>query len=198
MNKENKILGIGVLSALAASLCCLTPLLALVAGAGGAVSTFSWLEPFRPYTIGLTVIFLGFAWYQQIKPVPSDSCPCESASKPTFVRSKPFLGIVTAFSLALITLPYYSSAFYKQEKTAVMVNTISTQKVVFTITGMTCAGCAQHVDYEVNKLNGIVKSRASFDNGNATVEFDNSKTTVVDIERAINSTGYTVTAKKRS
>ncbi len=33
----------------------------------GAASTFSWLEPIKPYLIGVTIIVLVFAWYRQLK-----------------------------------------------------------------------------------------------------------------------------------
>jgi hypothetical protein len=67
MKKQQGILGAGVLTAVAASLCCITPVLAIVAGSSGIVASFSWLEPIRPYLIGLTVIVLGFAWHQKLK-----------------------------------------------------------------------------------------------------------------------------------
>lgn len=61
---------------------------------------------------------------------------------------------------------------------------------------MTCASCEEHVNHEVNKLSGIIKSTASYENGNAIVEFDNSKTNIAEIETAINGTGYSVRDKK--
>ncbi|MEC3965274.1 hypothetical protein VM932_07290, partial [Muricauda sp. SYSU M86414] len=36
-------------AALLSSFCCITPVLALVAGTSGLASTFSWLDPIRPY-----------------------------------------------------------------------------------------------------------------------------------------------------
>ena len=64
MKSDNKLIGTGLLTAITASLCCITPVLALIAGTSGIASTFSWIEPFRPYLIGLTILVLGFAWYQ--------------------------------------------------------------------------------------------------------------------------------------
>jgi len=46
MKSENKLIGAGLLTAITASLCCITPLLALIAGTSGIASTFSWIEPF--------------------------------------------------------------------------------------------------------------------------------------------------------
>ena len=78
MKKDNKLIGAGLLTAFAASLCCITPVLALIAGTSGLASSFSWLEPFRPYLIGLTILVLGFAWYQKLKPKKEIDCDCET------------------------------------------------------------------------------------------------------------------------
>lgn len=196
MKSENKLLGTGLLTAIAASLCCITPVLALVAGTSGLASTFSWLEPFRPYFIGLTVLVLGFAWYQKLKPKKQIDCNCETDEKPKFIQTKMFLGIVTVFSGLMLAFPIYAHILYpKTEKQVIVVDKSNIQTVEFTISGMTCSACAEHVDHDVNQLSGIIKSTASYESGNAIVEFDNSKTTTAEIEKAINSTGYTVTDK---
>ena len=77
MKNNNKLISTSIITPIAASLCCVTPVLALIAGTSGIASTFSWLEPFRPYLIGLTVLVLGFAWYQKLK--PQKEIDCESA-----------------------------------------------------------------------------------------------------------------------
>ena len=66
--KTNILLSSSVITAIASSLCCITPLLALIAGTSGAASSVSWMEPLRPYLIGVTVVVLIFAWYQKLKP----------------------------------------------------------------------------------------------------------------------------------
>ena len=78
MKADNKLISAGLLTAIASSLCCITPVLAIVAGSSGLASTFSWLEPFRPYFIGMTVLVLGFAWYQKLKPEQKIDCNCET------------------------------------------------------------------------------------------------------------------------
>ena len=196
MKTDNKLIGAGLLTAIAASLCCITPVLALIAGTSGLASTFSWLEPFRPYFIGLTILVLGFAWYQKLKPKKQIDCNCETAEKPKFIQSKTFLGIVTSFAIVMLAFPYYAHIFYpKTEKQIIVVDKSNVQTVEFSISGMTCASCEEHINHEVNKLIGIVNLKASYENGNTIVEFDNSKTNISEIEKAINSTGYSVTAK---
>lgn len=197
MKTENKMIGAGFFTALAASLCCITPILALAAGTSGIASAFSWLEPMRPYFIGLTVIIIGLSWYQKLKTKKLIDCNCDREENPKFVNSKMFLGIITVIAALMLSFPYYSSIFYPNtEKKVLVVKKTSSQKAEFTISGMTCASCEKHVNHEVNKLIGIINSNVNYTNGNAIVEFDNSKTTINEIEKAINSTGYTVTNKK--
>jgi len=197
MKSENKLIGASLLTAITASLCCITPVLALIAGTSGIASTFSWIEPFRPYLIGLTILVLGFAWYQKLKPRKVIDCECETDEKPKFIQSKKFLGIVTVFAIVMLTFPYYSGIFYPNtEKQIIVVDKSDIKTTEFKISGMTCASCEEHVNHKVNKLNGIINSKASYENGNAIIEFDKTKTNESEIKQAINSTGYKVTDKK--
>jgi hypothetical protein len=46
-SSEKKWIGAGLLAAITASLCCITPVLAVLGGLGGIASTFSWLDPLK-------------------------------------------------------------------------------------------------------------------------------------------------------
>jgi copper chaperone CopZ len=197
MKKNNKIIGAGLLTAITSSLCCITPVLALISGTSGVASTFSWLEPFRPYLIGFTILVLGFAWYQKLKTQKEIDCGCETDEKPSFLQTKLFLGIVTLFAISMTAFPYYSSVFYpKIEKEIIIVDKANVQSINLEIKGMTCASCEEHINHSVNQLNGILKVKSSYENGNTEVEFDNSKTTIEEIEKAVNLTGYLVINRK--
>jgi copper chaperone CopZ len=196
---KSKLIGTSLISAVAASLCCITPVLALVAGTSGIASAFSWIKPFRPYLIGLTILVLVFAWYQKLKPKKEIDCECDIKEKPKFIQSKTFLGIVTVFAIVMLAFPFYSGIFYpNKEKQIVVVDKSDIKTTEFQISGMTCASCEEHVNHEVNKLNGIVSSKASYENGNAVVEFDRTKTNEAEIEIAINATGYKVIKTKQN
>lgn len=191
MKTDNKLISAGLLTAIASSLCCITPVLAIVAGSSGLASTFSWLEPFRPYFIGITILVLGFAWYQKLKPLQKIDCNCETTQKPNFMQTKSFLGIITVMTVLLLSFPSYAHIFFpKTQSTAIVTPTSEIQKVEFTIKGMTCSGCEHHVKTEISKLKGIVEVIVSYEKGNAIVRFDNKQTNIEEIEKAINSTGY--------
>lgn len=196
--KNNKSFIAGILTAAAASLCCITPVLAFLGGASGLASSFSWIEPFRPYLIGLTVFVFAYAWYQKLKPQEQADCNCVPDDKKSFLQSKTFLGIVTFVAGLLIAFPYYAKAFYPEaDQTQVVVTDKSNIKQAeFKIKGMTCEGCTEHVNSEIAKAKGVINYQTSYEKANTIVTFDNSKTSVDSIAAAINSTGYRVTSQK--
>lgn len=187
---------LGVVAAVGASLCCITPVFAFLGGISGMAATFSWLEPFRPFLIGITVLVLGFAWYQQLKPGKQQvECDCEDETRKTrFLHSKKFLVIVTIVVVAMSAFPNYSHIFYpnihiQRTDTAISDNV---RLVEFEIEGMTCKGCEQHVNYEVNQLPGILETHVSYKDAVALVKFDTSMLSEDKITQAVNSTGYKV------
>lgn len=187
----------GLFAAITASACCIPPVIALIAGVGGSASALSWLEPFRPYLIGLAIVAIGYAWYNYFQLKNTEDCECDINEKPKWFQTKGFLIAVTLFAVISITFPYYSHIFYPDnKKEVVVVNESDVNTVNFDVQGMTCASCEEHVKYAVNKLEGIINVDASFENENAVVAFDISKTTIEDIEKAINSTGYKVINNK--
>lgn len=186
-----------ILSAIAASLCCITPVLAIVAGTSGLASSFSWLEPARPYFIWLTALVLCFAWYKKLKSQKQIVCDCETVQKPKFTQSKMFLSIVTVFAILMLAFPKYANIFYpKTKKQIIVIDKSNIKTIEFTIEGMTCAACTQHVNHEMSNLSGIINTTTSYESKKAVVEFDNSKINILEIEKAINTTGYTVKDKK--
>jgi mercuric ion transport protein len=76
--KGNGFLIAGILSAIGASICCVGPLVLLALGVSGAwIGSLTALEPYRPILIGLTLLFLGFAFYRLYLVRPA--CSPESA-----------------------------------------------------------------------------------------------------------------------
>ncbi len=193
MNTNNSALGIGLLTAIASSLCCIAPLLAVLAGTAGLASNFQWIEPIQPYLIGLSVLALGFAWYQQLKPVAMDNCGCE-VPKSSFFQGKGFLSIITVFAVLMLAFPLYAKALFPaQEVSAVaIVDQDQVQTIEFAVSGMTCDGCEGHVEHAVKGLSGIVAVKASYKNENTIVKFDTSQTTLNQITAAIKTTNYQV------
>ena len=180
---------LSVFTALGASLCCITPVLAMVAGTGSIASNFSWIEPFRPYLISSTFLILGFAWFQNFKTKNEDECGCEK--KQTFFQSKKFLGIITILSLTLISFPSYSKFLFQSQESVVAQDQDKNKKIMLSVSGMTCVSCEHHIESEVIKLSGVSSVKASYSEKSATVVYDPVKVDEEKIIAAINETGYT-------
>ena len=192
------VTGVGIVAAIAASLCCITPLLALLAGASGAASSLSWLEPARPYLIGLAIAALAFAWYKSLSKTQNTECGPDGAcvvEKKSFLASRTFLIIITIAAIALITFPYYANVFYPkpQPQNVIVVESNNIQSASFNIKGMSCKGCETEVNNELHKVAGVIDAQTFYDKGTSIVKYDKSKATIDQLKSAIAQTGYKVT-----
>lgn len=198
-NADKKLLGAGVFSAFAASLCCITPALAFLSGATGLASTFSWMEPARPWLIALSVGLLGFAWYQKLKPrtAAEIQCACEENRKTPFLQTKTFLGIVTVLAALMMAFPWYGSLVYPEDQTTtVIVPADQVETVSYRVEGMTCPSCEEHVRHGASGVKGVIDVTADYRTGKAVVRFDRGQTNDEAIRRAIDATGYKVKDKE--
>ncbi len=184
----------GLFAAIASSLCCIAPIIAMFGGVAGAASTFSWVEPARPFLIGISIIALGLAFYQAYKTKPVDDCNCEVPAKKSFLNSKSFLWSVTILSILMFSFPYYSNNFYSQAA-VVQTDLDSTKTVQCTIgiKGMTCAGCENYVQYALLPMNGVLEAKASYKDGNAIIQVDTSMISIGELKMKLEEeTGYKV------
>lgn len=196
-NTNPKWIGAGLLAAITASLCCITPVLAVLSGVSGVAATFSWMEPFRPFLIVLTVGVLGFAWYQKLKPrTPEEiDCACEEDEKPSFWQSRKFLGIVTVFAAVMLAFPSYSGIFFPESNASniVIVDENDIVEASLTVKGMSCTGCEHSVNHALTNSEGVIKASSSYETGIASVKFDKSKISIDELATAVEKeTGYQV------
>src|SRR5258708_15442214 len=109
----NGFLVAGILAALGASACCVGPLVLLTLGVSGAwIGSLTALEPYRPIFIGLTLLFLGFAFYRLYLVRPACSPESACANPRTLKRQRLGFWIVTVLVLSLIAVPWFAPLFY--------------------------------------------------------------------------------------
>jgi mercuric ion transport protein len=109
----NGFLVAGILAAIGASACCVGPLVLLALGVSGAwISSLTALEPYRPIFIGLTLLFLGGAFYRLYLAhrVCTPGSPC--ADPRALNRRRLAFWIVTVLVLGLIAVPWAAPLFY--------------------------------------------------------------------------------------
>ncbi|WP_176527414.1 heavy metal translocating P-type ATPase [Peribacillus butanolivorans] len=64
------------------------------------------------------------------------------------------------------------------------------EKKEFTITGMTCAACATRIEKGLNKMDGVSKANVNLALENATVEYNPSEASPIDIIQRVEKLGY--------
>lgn len=67
---------------------------------------------------------------------------------------------------------------------------VETTKKILNIQGMTCAACARTVEKVTGKLDGVTEANVNLATEKLSVSFDTSRTSILDIEEAIEKAGY--------
>jgi mercuric ion transport protein len=100
-------------AAIGASVCCVGPLLLLALGIGGTwVGSLTAMEPFRPFFIALTLLFLGLA-FRKLYLAPRVCAPGTSCASPdTLKRQRITFWVVAALLLGLLAVPWFAPLFY--------------------------------------------------------------------------------------
>ncbi|EIF52139.1 rhodanese-like domain-containing protein [Sulfurovum sp. AR] len=101
---------------IAASLCCVTPILAVLAGSSTLASSISWLAPYHNYLVVFTILVLLYAWYDKLKPSKEVECECDE--KEGFFSSKTFLAMVTLFAVIMLSFPQWGDKFFDSAPSA--------------------------------------------------------------------------------
>ena len=103
----------GFLAAVGASVCCVGPLVLLALGIGGAwIGNLTAFEPYRPLSIGLTLLFVGLA-FRKLYLVPQACLPETPCADPqTPKRQRLIFWSVTVLLLGLLTVPRFAPLFY--------------------------------------------------------------------------------------
>lgn len=101
----------GILGALAASSCCIVPLVLFTLGIGGAwISHLTALEPYQPVFLALTAGFLGVGYYLVYRK-PKGACAEGTCAQPLPGRVvKVTLWAATALVVAAFVFPYIAPA----------------------------------------------------------------------------------------
>lgn len=100
----------GGIAAIAASACCLGPLILVSLGVGGAwISNFTMLEPYRPIFIGIALICMVFAYRKIYSTKSAENClPDSMCAKPQTNRNyRTIFWIVSVLVLFALLYPYF-------------------------------------------------------------------------------------------
>ncbi|RFS26724.1 hypothetical protein DVR12_02760 [Chitinophaga silvatica] len=193
--KKTLVAGSGILTALLASTCCVSPLLALAGVMGIGVAQLTFLISIKPYLIIASLLALGYNLYKAYQPAKQSCCAIATDTdvKPGRVfRSKLFLWVITIITLFILILPYYSKA---QTNSQVSEKKPQIEIAEYYVEKLTQGCCVGIVEYSLKKVDGYIKSTANVEKRQIIVWYNTHITTEAKIREAIDKTPYKAVLK---
>jgi copper chaperone CopZ len=189
MNNDNKTkwgMAAAVGAAVAASACCTIPLVLVAAGLSGAwISTFTALEPFRPFFITVAIGLLGFAGYREYRASRRPDCDCEVSMKDRLRRSLLVVGLLA--TVGLIASPWIIRGTAGAASSPIAT---PSEQVVLEVEGMSCVSCNVTVRTALMNLEGVQDARVTFDPPQAVVAYDPLRVSTEQLVEATTNVGY--------
>lgn len=173
---DKKACGMGIQAGIIASLCCIIPLVLIISGLASASITLKFVQ-YKPYFIGLSIIFLaGSLWYLFRKQKKVCCPPEKKLDRKWFIMTAVGFHILTFAVLLYVLMPNISPFLYNvfSRKTEVQNNS-SLPQFNLKISGMTCSSCATGIEYSLENLSGVTQAEVSFYSGQGTIIYDPNK-----------------------
>ena len=158
----------------------------------GASAFFAQL---RPFLMVLTLLLLGFGFYFAYRN-PKQVCePGSTCAVPAVKRSGRIgLWMASAVVVVVAAFPYYSEAvanfLLPSNRAAAAVSVPHLERARFAVEGMDCTACATAIEKKLKTLEGVQNATVSYQQKQATVEFDSHKLSVAQLVQAIQDVGY--------
>lgn len=194
--KQKALVSATLLAAVAASLCCILPIV-FALGGFAIVGASAFFESVRPYFLVATFALLGVGFYLAYRKPKSSCDPSSACARPPVTRvGRLALWIAAAFAVAFAAFPYYSGAVAEfllsdgKTATSPVRQAGNVQNVSFAVHGMYCPACAKGVETKLASLTGVRKAKVSYEKGEAVVEYDAGAVSLEGIEKAIQDAGY--------
>lgn len=186
---------LGILSALTASVCCLGPILLVLAGLGGLgfgalIGRYHW------WFIGAAMALLIYAWRSHLKETHRcKAASCEMARGQTTRTVLTLASVVVAVFVGL-NLATYASQSRPTAHHAARSTQGQLTSVMIPIEGMTCFTCELTVESSVKNLPGVRSVDAKVKESAAYVQYDPARVKLEDLVAVINKTGYKASRPK--
>jgi mercuric ion transport protein len=193
MQKGKLVLAGSVLSALAASLCCIGPLVAIIAGASGFAAAGLFAQ-WRPLFLTITALMLVAAWYLTYRYPKADHCSTERCShNPVAKWNSVILWLATAFVIAIAAFPTYSGVAARLLVPAGATSGPSQVRLAtlqVSIPSIDCGACAAGIEAKLDKQDGVQTAQVDFATKTAVISFDPGKVSSERVTALIEETGF--------
>src|SRR5260370_8671890 len=165
--KDKAFIGASLVAGIAASLCCILPIVFALAGAG-IVGASAFFAAWRPYLLGTAVLLLGLGFYFAYGK-PKHACEPGSACEKPAAHKMGRIGLWVAAVVVLIVaaFPYYSEAVAKlllsSKAPETTVAAPRVDRASLAVEGMHCTACAPAIEKNLNDLNCVNTPTSSYE-----------------------------------
>jgi mercuric ion transport protein len=184
-------IGGAVLAALAASSCCLGPLLLAALGIGGAGATAA-LGAYRPYLLLGTAALLGAGFtftYRKPRVVGGDACGCERPRANRAGRIGLWLATVVVAVVAAAP-PLLAKWPDPTRARRGAISDANFAKATIAVEGIDCEACAAPMRKALAKVGGLHDLRLDIPQQSITVTYEPAPGRLESYVAAINGLGY--------
>ncbi len=175
----------GVFAGLAASLCCIGPLLSLSLGLGSFAAS-AWFAQWRPVLLAVSFILLGLAWWLTYRR-PKIDCADGTCTRPPGKAARISLWLGTLVALGSAIYPSLPAANHQIDSAAVAVNDA---KLSVLIPSMDCPPCAAGIEASLSRAPGVKQAAVDYDTKSALLVFDPSVTSREQLLALIDASGF--------
>lgn len=197
--KQGAFVGASVVAAVAASSCCILPIVFALAGASvaGASAAFA---AWRPYLLGLTFGLLGAGFYLAHRK-PRQACePGSACAVPAGNRS----GRIGLWMAAVAVVVFAAFPYYSAPVAEFLLSAHASRPALaeapppriahasIAVEGMDCPACAATVEKKLKEVSGVRKASVSHEQGKVEIEFDPGSASLEQLARVIEDAGFRV------
>lgn len=188
--------GGAVLAAVAASSCCIGPLVVAALGLGGA-GAFAAIGAYRPHILVGTVGLLGVGYYltyRKTKPT-ADACGCATARPSISGRAgKIGLWIATGMVVLFAAIPSVLAHVARQEVEVPVAPGVPVETVTIHVQGIDCEGCATGLRKAMSGVGGLHDLKLDIPHQTVVVSYEPAPGRLEAYAKAIEAdTGFEVT-----
>lgn len=175
----------GVFAGVAASLCCIGPLVSLGLGLGSFAAA-AWFAQWRPVLLAMTFALLGLAWYLAYRrPAAAAHGAACSPSQSRIARISLWTGTILAVAAAVY--PSLPAAYNRIKPTTVSA---ADAKFSVLIPSMDCPPCAAGIAASLAHAPGVKEAVVTYATKQAILVYDPQVTSQDQLLALIDATGF--------
>lgn len=175
-----------MIAGIAASLCCIGPLLSLSLGLGSFAAS-SFFAQWRPALLALTFGLLGVAWYLALSRAKA-TCVDRSCARVPGNATWLMLSFGTFLALASAAYPWW--ARIERHTSRAVPALAGAQTLSVAIPTMDCAACAKGIEASLRRMPGVLHAHVDYATKRAEIAFDPAKTKRETLLAGIDETGF--------